>query len=38
MEVLDKVELCALPQAIYNVYNRVLPKAVEPVNEEEERP
>ena len=37
MEVLDKVELCALPQAIYNVYNRVLPKAVEPVNEEEER-
>ena len=38
MEVLDKVELCALPQAIYNVYNRVLPTAVEPVNEEEERP
>lgn len=35
MEVLDKVELCALPQAIYNVYNRVLPQAVDPANEEE---
>ena len=36
MEVLDKVELCALPQAIYNVYKRVLPKAADPANEEEE--
>lgn len=25
-EVLDKVELCALPQAIYNAYRRILPK------------
>lgn len=24
--VCDKVELCALPQAIYNTYNRILPK------------
>ncbi|MGM9797004.1 MAG: site-specific DNA-methyltransferase [Parabacteroides sp.] len=36
MEVLDKVELCALPQAIYNVYKRVLPKEADPANEEEE--
>ena len=25
-EVQDKVELCALPQAIYNAYRRILPK------------
>lgn len=25
-EVADKVELCALPQAIYNAYKRILPK------------
>lgn len=25
-DVVDKVELCALPQAIYNAYKRVLPK------------
>ena len=25
-EVADKVELCALPQAIYNTYRRILPK------------
>lgn len=25
-DVLDKVELCALPQAIYNTYRRILPK------------
>lgn len=25
-EVSEKVELCALPQAIYNAYRRVLPK------------
>lgn len=25
-EVADKVELCALPQAIYNTYKRILPK------------
>ena len=24
--VIDKVELCALPQAIYNTYKRILPK------------
>ena len=24
--VIDKVELCALPQAIYNAYKRILPK------------
>ena len=36
MEVLDKVELCALPQAIYNVYKRVLPQAADPAKEEEE--
>lgn len=27
--VIDKVELCALPQAIYNTYKRVLPKRKE---------
>ena len=26
VEVLDKVELCALPAAIYNAYRKVLPK------------
>ena len=26
--VADKVELCALPQAIYNTYMRILPKRV----------
>lgn len=25
-EVMDKVQLCALPQAIYNAYRRILPK------------
>ena len=25
-EVQDKVQLCALPQAIYNAYKRILPK------------
>lgn len=25
-DVSDKVELCALPQAIYNTYRRILPK------------
>lgn len=28
-EVRDKVELCALPQAIYNAYRRILPKKKE---------
>lgn len=28
-EVQDKVELCALPQAIYNAYRRILPKKKE---------
>lgn len=37
MEVLDKVELCALPQAIYNVYKRVLPQAADPAKEKEEK-
>ena len=37
MEVLDKVELCALPQAIYNVYKRVLPKEADPAKEKEEK-
>ncbi|MGM9760505.1 MAG: DNA methyltransferase [Parabacteroides sp.] len=36
MEVLDKVELCALPQAIYNVYQRVLSEEEEALSEEEE--
>ena len=26
VDVLDKVELCALPAAIYNAYRKVLPK------------
>lgn len=31
--VIDKVDLCALPQAIYNAYKRVLPKCrPEPIN------
>ena len=25
-DVADKVQLCALPQAIYNTYKRILPK------------
>ena len=35
----DKVELCALPQAIYNTYKRILPKRrqklIEPTKEED---
>ena len=35
----DKVELCALPQAIYNTYKRILPKrrqkSIEPTEEED---
>ena len=35
----DKVELCALPQAIYNTYKRILPKRrqkpIEPIEEED---
>ncbi|MDE6573720.1 MAG: site-specific DNA-methyltransferase [Muribaculaceae bacterium] len=35
----DKVELCALPQAIYNTYKRILPKCrqkpIEPTEEED---
>lgn len=35
--VIDKVELCALPQAIYNTYKRILPKRKnKPVDETEE--
>lgn len=40
-EVLDKVELCALPAAIYNAYLKVLPKkevVILPEGEEEETP
>ena len=37
--VSDKVELCALPQAIYNTYKRILPKRrqkpIEPTKEED---
>ncbi len=34
--VIDKVELCALPQAIYNTYKRILPKRKnKPINEAE---
>ena len=37
--VIDKVELCALPQAIYNTYKRILPKRrqkpIEPTEEED---
>lgn len=37
--VSDKVELCALPQAIYNTYKRILPKRrqkpIEPTEEED---
>lgn len=37
--VKDKVELCALPQAIYNTYKRILPKRrqkpTEPIEEED---
>ncbi len=37
--VSDKVELCALPQAIYNTYKRILPKhrqkPIEPTEEED---
>lgn len=37
--VSDKVELCALPQAIYNTYKRILPKRrqkpIEPAEEED---
>ena len=33
----DKVELCALPQAIYNTYKRILPKSkAKPLQSEEE--
>ena len=35
--VIDKVELCALPQAIYNTYKRILPKRKnKPIDETEE--
>lgn len=37
-EVQDKVELCALPQAIYNAYRRILPKKKETVDIPEEKP
>ena len=30
-DVSDKVELCALPQAIYNTYRRILPKKMDAV-------
>lgn len=37
--VIDKVELCALPQALYNTYKRILPKRrqkpIEPTEEED---
>ena len=32
----DKVELCALPQAIYNTYKRILPKPKRKLLESEE--
>lgn len=34
-EVADRVELCALPQAIYNVYKRILPKKKDAALEQE---
>jgi len=34
-EVQDKVQLCALPQAIYNAYKRILPKKKDVVLEQE---
>ena len=34
-EVADRVELCALPQAIYNAYKRILPKKKDVVLEQE---
>ena len=34
-EVADKVELCALPQAIYNAYKRILPKKKDVAFEQE---
>lgn len=35
--VIDKVELCALPYAIYNIYKRILPKRKnKPIDEPEE--
>lgn len=37
--VIDKVELCALPQAIYNTYKRILPKrkpvSIEPMGDKD---
>lgn len=36
-EVQDKVQLCALPQAIYNAYRRILPKKKEVVLEQENK-
>jgi adenine-specific DNA-methyltransferase len=41
MEVLDKVTLCALPDAIYKAYQNVLPKknrVVQIIEEEVETP
>lgn len=35
-EVADRVELCALPQAIYNAYKRILPKKREVALEQED--
>lgn len=37
-EVQDKVELCALPQAIYNAYRRILPKKKDEFAAEETAP
>ena len=36
-EVADRVELCALPQAIYNAYKRILPKKREVALEQEDK-
>ena len=35
-DVSDKVELCALPQAIYNTYRRILPKKKDAINAPED--
>ena len=36
-EVADKVQLCALPQAIYNAYKRILPKKKDVAFEQENK-
>lgn len=36
-EVQDKVQLCALPQAIYNAYKRILPKKKDVALEQENK-